>query len=245
MPTIDSNIVLEGSVIPGKFHSAQDLSTLLTERGIDIAVARSARAAMVDPTAGNRILKSVLDMNSSLLGCVTAHLGRPKASLDSIKEHLGSRRFVAVMLAGSHPQEPLNPLIAEEILNGCRRYQKPVYVNCPNAACVAAALTLAKAYTTHRFVLLGMGGQDWDSAVAAAHQSSNIYLDISGALDVRKIPTAIETIGINRLIFGSGLPVCDPMAFLGLLEDSNVRPNDRRRILYDNAEKLFGLDAAE
>ncbi len=245
MPTIDSNIVLEGSVIPGKFHTAQDLSALLTERGIDIAVARSARAAMVDPIAGNRILKSVLDMNPSLLGCVTAHLGRPKASLDSIKEHLGSKRFVAVMLAGSNPIEPLNPLIADEILNGCRRYQKPVYVYSPNAACVAAALDLARSYTMHRFVLISMGGQDWDAAVAAAHQNSNIYLDISGALDVRKIPAAIEAIGAHRLIFGSGLPVCDPMAFMGLLDDSNVRPNDRRRILYDNAVKLFGLEADE
>jgi predicted TIM-barrel fold metal-dependent hydrolase len=245
MPIIDSHVVLEGSVIPGKFHSAPDLCGLLTERGIDIAVVRSARAGMVDPIAGNRILKSVLDMNPTLLGCVTAHLGRPKASLEAIKEHLGSRRFVASMLVGSNPLEPLNPLIADEILNGCRRYQKPIFIYSPNAACDAAGLALARAYTMHRFVLIGMGGQDWHTAVAAAHQVSNIYLEISGALDVRKVPAAIEDLGSHRLIFGSGLPVCDPMAILGLLDDSSVRPNDRRRILFDNPEKLYGLEAAE
>jgi hypothetical protein len=78
---------------------------------------------------------------------------------------------------------------------------------------------------------------------AAAQQAANISLEMSGSLDRAKVPAAIEALGSHRLLFGSGLPALDPVAALGLLDDGDVRPNDRRRILVDNAEKVFGLPA--
>jgi predicted TIM-barrel fold metal-dependent hydrolase len=86
-----------------------------------------------------------------------------------------------------------------------------------------------------------MGGGDWRTGIAAAQQSANVFLEISGALDRAKLPAAIEAVGSHRLLFGSSLPTLDPAAMLGLLEDSNLRPNDTKRILYENADKLFGL----
>ena len=45
--------------------------------------------------------------------------------------------------------------------------------------------------------------------------------------------------------FGSAMPSLDPAAGLGLLQDSEVSRTDQRRILHDNAAKLFNLHEIE
>ncbi len=241
MSILDCQVALEGHLIPGICRNADEISEMMAQRGIDMALVNSARAALVDPLSGNRILKMALDQRPNLYGCLTVHLGRPTSSIEAVREMLGSRRFAAVLFVNHTPYEPILPVVADEILNACRRYQKPILLPTPNAACAEMAHQLAKTYSMHRFVFLGMGGSDWRVAVGAAHQTTNIYLEISGPTDLRKIPFALEQIGANRILFGSGMPGIDPAALLGMLEDVNLRPNDRKRILSENAEKLFSV----
>lgn len=242
MPVIDVQTYLEGYPLPGINQTGTQLMQALNARQIHYAVARSARALYADPLTGNRILKAMLEQTQGLYGCLTTHMNRTDASLEAVREMLGSRRFVGVMLACADPQEPLNLLVADEILNSCRRYQKPVFVQTPSAACVESAVQLAKKYGGHKFVFLGMGGPDWRAGIAAAQQLVNIYLETSGVLDCMKIQAAIDTLGSHRLLFGSGMPDLDAAAALGMLEDAAITPAGRRHILFDNAARLFGLE---
>jgi predicted TIM-barrel fold metal-dependent hydrolase len=241
MAIIDCHVYMEGNVLPGVNQNGAQLGALLQSRGIDRAVVQSARAALVDPLTGNRILKATLDQHPNLYGCLVAHLNRVDASLQTVKDLLGSRNFVGVLLTGTNPAEPLHPLLADEILNACRRYQKPVLLHTPNAACVEVNLQIAKTYNMHKFVFLGMGGADWRNGIAAAHQSVNIFLETSGALDRAKIAAAVEVVGPHRVLFGSSLPTLDPAAALGLVKDATITATEQRRILYDNAYRLFNL----
>jgi predicted TIM-barrel fold metal-dependent hydrolase len=110
---------------------------------------------------------------------------------------------------------------------------------------VAATLEIARAYPMLKVVLIGMGGASWRAGIAAAHAATNVWLETSGALDLAKLPAAFASVGAHRIVFGSGSPHVDPAAALGLIEDSNLTDDVRRRILYDNAQRLFGLDARE
>jgi predicted TIM-barrel fold metal-dependent hydrolase len=244
MPIFDAHAYLEGYLLPGINQNTAQIKQTLQARGIDRALLFSARAAQVDPLSGNRILKVMLEQEEGFYGCLIAHLNRVDASLQAIRDLMTDRRFIGVMLTSTQPNEPLHPLVADEILNACRRYQRPVFLNTPNAACVEVALNLAKTYSMHKFVFLGMGGADWRTGIAAAQQATNILLETSGALDRVKIPAAIETIGSHRVLFGSGMPLLDPAAALGLIADSDISKADQRRILHDNAVKLFNLDGA-
>ena len=241
MPIIDCHVYLEGNVLPGINQDAGQLTTLLESRGIDRALIFSSRAAQVDPVTGNRILKATLDQSPHLYGCLIAHLNRVDASIQIVRDMLGSRRFLGVLLVGSDPNEPLHPILADELLNVCRRYHKPVFLHTPNAACLETALHVAKTYNMHKFVFLGMGGADWRTAIAAAHASANIFLETSGALDRAKIPAAIRDVGAHRLLFGSNLPHLDPAAAMGMIKDATSSENERRRIFYDNAYRLFNM----
>ncbi len=245
MPIIDSHAFLEGYLLPGYNQQAGQVAQQMQARSVDRTILISARAVQADPISGNRILRAMLDQAPGLYGCLTAHLNRVDASLQAIRELMSSRKMVAIMLTSTVPDEPLHLLVADEVLNACRRYQKPIYLNTPNAACVDVALQLAKTYPMHKFVMLGMGGADWRTAIAAAHQSVNIFLETSGAMDRSKIPAAVELLGAHRILFGSGSPHRDPVAAVGLLEDSEVSEGDARRILHDNAYRLFNLEVVD
>ncbi|HLI47245.1 MAG TPA: amidohydrolase family protein [Chthonomonas sp.] len=242
MSVIDCHVYIEGSPIPSTNQTAKTLAELLAGRGIDQAIVISTRAARLDPLSGNTILKNMLEQTQGLYGCLATHVRNQESSINAVRDLLGHRRFLGVLLTGDDPEEPLHPLSADEILNACRRFQKPIYLHAPNRLCVEVGLELAKRYHMHRFVLLGMGGSDWRAAILAAQQASNIFLEISGMLDLGRIPAAIEAVGAHRLLFGSGLPDLDPAAIIGLLEDSEISPSNRRRILSENAEKLFQLE---
>jgi len=218
---------------------------VMEERGIERTILLSARAARVDPLSGNRILKAMMDQGPGLFGCLTANLSRLDVSVQAIRDLLGQRRFVCVQLTSPTPKEPLNALVADEILNACRRYQKPIYINTPNSACVQVALQLARTYNMHKFVLLGMGGVEWRTGIAAAQQATNIFLETSGPLDRAKIPAAAEAIGAHRILYGSGCPYLDPAAAIGLIEESELSEHAKQNILFDNASRLFNLDEIE
>jgi hypothetical protein len=91
-----------------------------------------------------------------------------------------------------------------------------------------------------KFLLLGMGGEDWRAAVAAAKQHLNLYLEISGSLDADKVAHAAATVTPRKLVYGSGLPYQDPELTVALVaEASGITASDRRRILAQNAQALF------
>jgi len=242
VPIFDVHQYLGGSLIPGIAGSADSILSGMKERGIDRAILLSAHARSVDPLAGNRVLRKVIDQGDGLYGCLVTHTNRIEASLTVLREQMNHPKFLAMAITGTNPHEPVDKLIADEIMTAYRRYGKPLVLFTPNGESVHAALEIARAYTIFRVVFLGMGGEDWRVAIAAARSSTNILLETSGSLDRAKIPSAVEALGAHRLIFGSGSPRLDPAAALGLLDNSELSEDPRGRILSLNALRLFNLE---
>jgi predicted TIM-barrel fold metal-dependent hydrolase len=70
----------------------------------------------------------------------------------------------------------------------------------------------------------------------------NVYLEISGSLDSDKVAHAAEALTPRKILFGSGFPLADPQAILGLVEAASTITNaDRDRIRSQNAAALFNV----
>jgi predicted TIM-barrel fold metal-dependent hydrolase len=105
---------------------------------------------------------------------------------------------------------------------------------------VHCARQIAAEFPSMKFILLTMGGNDWHTAVIAAKQHLNIYLELSGSLDTDKIAHAAATLTPRKVLYGSGIPFNDPQLTLGLVADTASLTNfDRNRILAENAQTLF------
>ncbi|MEP6756444.1 MAG: amidohydrolase family protein [Chthonomonadales bacterium] len=237
----DVHSYLGGSVIPGMAATGKSVVAQMNERGVETSLLFSSHARAVDPTAGNRILKANLEQSPDLYGCLVTHFNRMESSVTVMRELMSNRKFLGMAIVGSHPNEPIDKLLADEIINAYRRYSKPLFLFANNADMVHAALEIARSYMMIKVVLLGMGGLDWRTAIAAALSSTNLVLETSGVLDRSKLTAAVEAIGTHRILFGSGAPHVDQSVALGLIEDSHLSDDVRRRILWDNAVKLFGL----
>ena len=245
MQVFDVQAYFGGGLNPGVASNPNTITSAAKEREIDGVVLLSNHARFVDPLAGNRILRKIIERAPELYGCLVTHINRVDSSVAIMREQMGFRKFIGMAVAGTRIDEPVTKIVADDIINAYRRYGKPLFLFTPHGDAVHAALEIARGYPMLKLVLLGMGGTDWRTAIAAAHTSTNILLETSGAMDRAKLPAAVDAIGAHRVLFGSGSPHVDAAAVLGLIHDSGLSEDARRKILYENADKLFGLAAAE
>lgn len=242
MPLFDSHTYYGATPFSGALSSREAIRQTMQRYGIDGMALISGLAAHCDFVAGNRRLMEILDAAAGLLGYVTLSPDYSAESQEEQRKYL-TRRDVLGGVLFSHDGQPVTVDHARDILNAHRRYTKPMAIHVPDGAAVHAARQIVAEFSTMKFVFLGMGGEDWHTAVVTAKQHLNVYLEISGSLDADKLSHAAATLTPRKLLFGSGLPNSDPHLMLGLVAEARgVTNSDRARILSQNAQGLFNLD---
>ena len=74
--------------------------------------------------------------------------------------------------------------------------------------------------------------------------NDNYYLDLSGTGLFRQgmLKRAVDTVGAERILFGSDFPVCTPSMFVGgVLLESLISDSEKEMIFSFNARRLLGL----
>jgi len=239
MPTFDVHAFYGATPFSSSMATRDSILTTLRGAGLDGAALISGLAADCDFVAGNRQLREIVSPEDGLFGWVTLNAGYSVESQEEQRRHLNRRGMVGAALFGT-PGRPVTLTDAREILNAQRRYAKPVAVSVPDADAVHAARLIAAEFPAMRFVFLGMGGEDWRTAVAVAKQHLNVYLEVSGSLDADKVAQASSVVTARKLLYGSGLPHGSPHLTRALVESAPTltRP-DRGRILSENAVALL------
>jgi len=71
--------------------------------------------------------------------------------------------------------------------------------------------------------------------------NENFYLDISGSQIVRHgiLELALETIGVDRILFGSDLIIDNPLPTIARVEGLDIPPRDKEKIFWRNLDKLL------
>ena len=78
-----------------------------------------------------------------------------------------------------------------------------------------------------------------DAALKMARKYSNIYLEMSGMPMPSKIREAYETVGHDRIMFGTDTPFHHPTVEMQKVMVSGVDEQGLQAIFYDNALKFF------
>lgn len=97
-----------------------------------------------------------------------------------------------------------------------------------------------------KFIGAHFGGWSmWDEAVRLLSGFDNIIVDTSStfyALGPEKSRDLIRKWGTDRVMFGSDYPMWKSRPDIDCLIDMGLTEDDYRRIFWDNAAKVFGLD---
>lgn len=223
----------------GRPYGKDGLIKAMERYNIEIAVLTSRLAVECDFRQGNEELFEVLKSDDRLYGYFVVNPSYPEESVELMRQRMNSPKFLAAALYSGSTKPYPNMDDFDEILNGYRRFSKPVFVHTANLEAVDAADEMAQAFPTLKFILGGMGGPDWKRAVIVAEARVNVFLETSGSYDSEKIGDAVEQVGAHRLLFGSDQPFADPASMLALIKSSGISDEAMGKIAGQNARKLF------
>ncbi len=241
MPTFDVHAYYGETLFSSSMASPEAVRQSLAQTNTDAVALISTLAADCDFVAGNLALRPALHADSGVYGWVTLNAGYSDLSQEEQRRYLGRREFVGAVMFGADGR-PVTLDDAREVLNAHRRYTKPMALFAPDGDAVHAATRIATEFPAMRFLLLGMGGDDWRAAVAAAHRHLNIFLELSGSLDADKVSLASASLTPRKLLYGSGAPRRDPAQAQALVSDAaGLTASDRSRILSLNAGAFLNV----
>ena len=88
------------------------------------------------------------------------------------------------------------------------------------------------------------GWSEWDEATRTLAEYENVYVDTSSSLytlkpeEGRRITRSYSR---DRVLFGTDYPMWNPQPEINCLMDMGLEENEYRRILWENAERFYGL----
>lgn len=240
MAIIDIHAEIGTTPVWGVSFSEANLTRSMNKYGVERSIVSSTIGNSCDFRRGNAQIARVVETNKSMLGCVVVNMNYPEQSQKEMHTYLPQAQFAALLLTSGQRERHVTLPEIDEILNAHRRFVKPVFLHTPNQEAALAANEIAKTFNIMKFVLIGMGGEDWRMATILAERTLNLVLEVSGSLSPDKIQFAAERIGSHRMVYGSGLPYVDPSTVIRLVQDAEISGSDKRNIFEGSARRLFG-----
>lgn len=102
---------------------------------------------------------------------------------------------------------------------------------------------VARKYPEVRVIMAHSGGHYEGNlqAIETAAEFDNLYVDVCGEpIDYGFIEWIVQNIDVKRVLYGSDQNWIEPRAMLGRVLAADISDDDKARILYKNAEDLFG-----
>jgi hypothetical protein len=105
--------------------------------------------------------------------------------------------------------------------------------------------TLAERYPNMQFVNAhsSSGWEVIDGACELAERCDRVWLDLTGSrLLYGGLERMVERVGADRILWGTDSPFIDPRPGFGRMLCAKVSDEDRRKMLGENARRLYALD---
>jgi predicted TIM-barrel fold metal-dependent hydrolase len=200
----------------------------------------SSREALSDMDGGNARLAQILGSDKRFRGWVSLSPHQPDQSQTLARQYLVKPLWVGARFEQHSDADAINSAGGHEVLNGLRRYSRPVLVTASTPATLAAAISVAREFNTLRFLLSPQSEALTANAVAAIKETVNMSLLPSVAFTERGVvEQAIATLGERRVLWGSDWGVYQPSSALGMIKDSAISPAQRERMVYRNAREFL------
>ena len=120
----------------------------------------------------------------------------------------------------------------------------PVFIHCghPPYSLPWSIALLAERFPNVKVVMIHMGhghGVYIDASLKMARRYNNLYLEMSGMPMESKIREAYETVGSDRIFFGTDAPFHNPSIEIQKVLTCGLEESALEDIFYNNINKLF------
>lgn len=244
MPIIDIYGQLGPQPYPTQATTPDALDALMTRFGVDMTFVAATEALRGSMNSGNAWLAEQIDNRPRFRGYCVVNPLMFEASQAEMRKHLVREAFVGALLHEGYVKRPLNAEPMRMLVKSLLRYDRPLLLRISDPREINDLHDVAKEFPTQRFIILHMGGEHWPMALSLAAKITNVYLETGGMVaDYDRLAEALEMVGGHRLLFGSGMPLINPVYALGMIRDSSIPAMEKDRVLSRNARKVFSLDS--
>ena len=252
MKIIDIHVYYGKWYFPIPDKSLDDILTIMDSRRIEKAIAMSSISILQDFREGNAKLFNDISKYERIYGYCYINGNYLKESLAEMAAYLPLAQCRGVKY---HPEysnkrpddKDVLPLFESLAFD----YQKPALIhswpygehgNPTPKSHPTFIKNLADKIPELKLVAGHMGGPEWQEAIEIVKSSPNIYLDTgSSYTHYDKVKSAVDELGAERVLFGSGMTEGNIDAQLGVVFDSKISDGEKNTVLYEAAAKLFDL----
>jgi len=211
---------------------------MLDKFEIEKCILSSGKAILYDIVEGNAEVAQAVKEDKRLYGSVVFNPNYKSESLEQLRRHLDNPRFVAMKNHPDYSGQELDSKANLEILEAF--HEVPLTAHVMGAARVNAGVLVAKRHPSMPVVFFHMGCPDWEYAIEAARNVDNVMLEAVASNPERaRIRQAVETLGADRMLFGTDQTLLDPAYMIGMFEESGFTLEERKKIYCANSERIF------
>lgn len=203
----------------------------------------TSHEATTDMAGGNARLDQALQNQPRFRGWLGLSVHQPALSLDLAAYYLRLERWAGARFDQFNESEALTHAGGREILNGLRRFSKPVFVTVTSPDTLQSALDVADELSTLRFLLCPQSEEMTGDTIAAMREHLNTALVPVAAFTERDmLAQAVRSLGERgerRVLWASDWGRFHPATALGAIKDAALPAPQRDRILYRNAREFL------
>ena len=236
---IDCEMYMAERPLMGRVLGVRDLVRLCDEAKVDRALVMPEPITRPRNEAVAEVVRA--DRRFEGIACFNPNLGEdaPRALEVAVKEW-GFRGLK--LMPTNHGFRSSGPA-AHPLMKMAQTLRIPVTVHSGSGFAHPLEIAVLAAAFPKVPVLMDHMGYRYNvqDAIYAAKQHRNLYLLTTLVAEPHVIHQAVQALGADRVIFGSNGPHGIPAIQIAIIRRAELRPADERKVLGDNAARLYGL----
>jgi hypothetical protein len=222
--------------------SLEEARAYADQYGIE-ALCFASHEASADLPGGSARLDEALKGDARFRGWLSLSVHQPGLSLELAGKYLRLERWMGARFEQEVEADALTNAGGRELLNGLRRFSKPILVTITSPDTFSAALESARQFSTLRFLFNPQSEELTTDVMAAVKEQLNVALvPVASYTERDVLAQAVATMGERgerRVLWASDWGRFSPAIALGAIRDAGITAPQRERILYRNARELL------
>lgn len=166
--------------------------------------------------------------------------------IKNIYHYVQDENFVGIKLNPLKQAYVADADFVDPIMQAADDLNIPVFIHCghPPYSLPWSIALLAERFPNVKVVMIHMGhghGVYIDASLKMARRHPNLYLEMSGMPMNSKIKEAYDTVGADRIMFGTDAPFHHPTVEMQKVLTSGLNEKQIEDVFYNNAVKLMNL----
>ena len=170
-----------------------------------------------------------------------------QAAVDMIYAYVQNKGFKGIKATPLKHAYVADAALMDPIMEAAKDLDIPVFIHCghPPYSLPWSIALLAERHPDVRVVMIHMGhghGVYIDAALKMARRYPNLYLEMSGMPMPSKIKEAYETVGADRIMFGTDSPYHPAIVEAMKVATSGLTEEQMQDVFYNNCAKLMKIE---